>query len=664
MNWLESRISAPAKETRRPERAPAREPERAGASAHEPERAGAPAHEPERGPELPPNGGIPRAFERADVSAQPVPGGGERSFYSSGPQGGGGGVPRAGDRSVGGFRLAARLEQMLLERGLITPEQLEDARRAAVLRGTSVLETLVDLGFTTEAGVASTTAERLGLEFVELAEAEIDTSALALLPESVTRRYTLIPLSFEDNGRLLVATADPGNVVALDDVRALAKRDIRTVVATKADVLAAITRHYRLDAAAETLVEEAAAELATIDDDLEETLRKAGADDAPIIKLVNLLITQAVNDRASDIHIEPGERGLRVRYRIDGVLHEVMNPPKSVQAGITNRLKIMAEIDIAERRIPQDGRIGVTVQGKPIDIRVATLPTVHGEKIVMRLLDKSSVLLDLKDLGFEQGNFDRYAESYRKPYGMILVTGPTGSGKSTTLYATLNILNRKEVNVITVEDPVEYRLPGVNQVQTNSKAGLTFASALRSILRSDPDIVLIGEIRDRETAQIAVESALTGHMVLSTLHTNDAPSALTRLVEMGIEPFLVASALDCVLAQRLARRLCMRCKEPYMPTEEELVTARFPFDQAGDLPKLYRHVGCQACGKTGFKGRVALQEVMPVSEEIERLVAENASAEDMGRVARTQGMKTLRDDGFAKVLSGTTSLEEILRVVV
>jgi type IV pilus assembly protein PilB len=322
--------------------------------------------------------------------------------------------------------------------------------------------------------------------------------------------------------------ADPANVVAVDDIRALSKKEVRTIVATKADVQNAINRNYRLDSAAESLVEEASAE-AQGREDLEAVAESASAEDAPIIKLVNLLITQAVNDRASDIHIEPGERGLRVRYRIDGVLHEVMNPPKSVQAGITSRLKIMADINIAERRIPQDGRMGLTVQGKQIDIRVATLPTVNGEKVVMRLLDKTSVLLRLEDLGFSPENLARFQDSYRKPYGAILATGPTGSGKSTTLYATLNILNRPEINSITVEDPVEYKLAGVNQVQTNPKAGLTFASALRSILRSDPDLILIGEIRDRETAQIAVESALTGHLVLSTLHTNDAPSALTRL---------------------------------------------------------------------------------------------------------------------------------------
>ena len=562
------------------------------------------------------------------------------------------------------MRPAGQLDELLLARGLITEEQMTEARHQASTSGRSLGRVLIELGFVSESGLVSILAEQLGLEFIDLSDATIDSSAVAMVPEGTARRHNCVPVRVDENGRLVIAMADPANVVAVDDIRAIAGREIRTVVSTKVDVLAAINRHYRLDRTAETLVEEAVAEKEAEEKTLEAVLASAGSEDAPIIKLVNLLITQAVRDRASDIHIEPGERDLRVRFRIDGVLHEVMKPPKSVQAGITSRLKIMAEINIAERRIPQDGRIGLVVAGKQIDLRVATLPTVHGEKIVMRILDKSSVLLELSDLGFMPDNYTRFEESFRKPYGAILVTGPTGSGKSTTLYATLNILNRPEVNVITVEDPVEYQLPGVNQVQTNVKAGLTFASALRSILRSDPDICLIGEIRDRETAQIAIEAALTGHLVLSTLHTNDAPSALTRLVEMGIEPFLVASSLDCVLAQRLARKLCSRCKEPYAPTEHELDAARFEYDPEEELPKLYRPVGCTACGNTGYKGRMAIHEVMTITEEIERLVAEHASAEDMGKVAREQGMRTLRQDGLMKVREGHTSIEEILRVVV
>jgi type IV pilus assembly protein PilB len=561
-------------------------------------------------------------------------------------------------RTAGG-----KVYELLLARGLLSAEQLEEAGRAAAQNGQPLVRYLIDEGVVAESAVFSILAEQLNLSFVDLGEIKIDQSAVAMVPEAVARRHFLIPIAFE-RGKLVIAMADPANVVAVDDIRAISKREVRQVVATRADVVAAINRYYRLESAAETLVEEAAADLGKAEEALEAQLATGGADDAPIIKLVNLLITQAVNDRASDIHIEPEEHGVRVRYRIDGVLHEVMRPPKSVQAGMSSRLKIMADINIAERRIPQDGRISVQLHGKQIDIRVATLPTVHGEKIVMRILDKSSVLLDLSELGFSEHNYKIFEESFTKPYGEILVTGPTGSGKSTTLYATLNILNRPEVNAITVEDPVEYRLAGVNQVQTNAKAGLSFASALRSILRCDPDIVLIGEIRDHETAQISTEAALTGHLVLSSLHTNDAPSALTRLVEMGIEPYLVASALDCVLAQRLARRLCSRCKEPYKPTIEELTASRFPFDPEGDLPELFRPVGCAACSKTGYKGRLALQEVMSVTPELERLVIESASSEEMKRTALNQGMKTLRQDGMEKVSRGITSIEEILRVVV
>jgi len=561
-------------------------------------------------------------------------------------------------------RPAAQLEELLLARGLITEEQLAEARYQASERGRSVGRVVIELGFVQEGSLVAILAEQLGMEYIDLQEAPIDASAVAMVPEATARRHHCIPVRFDGDNRLVVAMADPANVVAIDDIRALTKKDVKAIVSTKADVMSAIARHYRIDRTAETLAEEAAAEKEAEDKSLEAITASAGAQDAPIIKLVNLLITQAVNDRASDIHIEPDEKTLRVRFRIDGVLHEVMSPPKSVQAGITSRLKIMAEINIAERRIPQDGRIGLVVQGKHIDLRVATLPTVHGEKIVMRILDKSSVLLELSDLGFLPENFVRFEESYTKPYGMILVTGPTGSGKSTTLYATLNIKNRPEVNIITVEDPVEYQLPGINQVQTNNKAGLTFASALRSILRSDPDIVLIGEIRDRETAQISIEAALTGHLVLSTLHTNDAPSALTRLVEMGIEPFLVASSLDCVLAQRLARKLCDRCKEAYVPSVEELTTARFPFDPEDELPKLFRPVGCTACGQTGYKGRMAIHEIMTVTEDIERMLTEQqASSEDIGRHAVEQGMLTLRRDGMEKVRMGLTSIEEIFRVV-
>ncbi|MBX5448245.1 MAG: Flp pilus assembly complex ATPase component TadA, partial [Acidothermus cellulolyticus] len=542
-----------------------------------------------------------------------------------------------------------QLGDILLEGGLVTPEQLAAAYAEHQRNGRSLGRVLVDQGILTEAQLVAALATQIGLRFVDLTDVAIDGSAVSRVPEAVCRRYTALPIGYED-GKLVVAMADPANVFAIDDIRSITGLDVKPVVATRADVLAAINRYHRadeeLDDLTSTLAAEETEDLASLDEVVE---------DAPIVKFVNLLITQAVQDRASDIHIEPTERDLRVRFRIDGVLHEVMRSPRNIQSGVISRLKIMADMNIAERRVPQDGRMSVNVNGKKVDLRVASLPTVWGEKVVMRILDTSTALLTLSDLGFAEDNYARYSASFTKPYGMILVTGPTGSGKSTTLYATINIISSVEKNVITVEDPVEYRLPGINQIQTNVKAGLTFASALRTILRADPDIVLIGEIRDHETAQIAIEAALTGHLVLSTLHTNDAPSAVNRLIEMGIEPFLVGSALDCVLAQRLARRLCEKCKEPYMPTPQSLREAKFPWRDGEPLPTLYRAVGCAACSKTGYKGRIALHEVMTVTEEIERLAVERASAEAIGRVAREQGMVTLREDGLRKVAAGVTT---------
>jgi type IV pilus assembly protein PilB len=553
-----------------------------------------------------------------------------------------------------------QLGEALLEEGLISIENLEEAVGEQRRLGRPLGRILIDKGFVTESNLIAMLAKRLGLEFVDLTEYQIDPSASALIPESLARRYKALPVGF-DNDKIVVAMSDPSNVLALDDIRTLTGREVAPVVATATDIVAAISRLQRLDRSVESIT--ASSEL--IEEEVPDISRaRELVEEAPIVKLVNLLVTQAVEQRASDIHVEPQERDLRIRYRIDGVLHEIMRPPKSIQSGVISRLKIMADMDIAERRIPQDGRVGLVVSGKAIDLRVASLPTVYGEKIVLRILDKSNVLLRLEDLGFAAVNFKRFESAYTKPYGMILVTGPTGSGKSTTLYATLNILNQADRNIITVEDPVEYRLSGVNQVQTNNKAGLTFASALRSILRSDPDIVLIGEIRDRETAQIAIEAALTGHLVLSTLHTNDAPSAVSRLIEMGIEPFLVSSAIDAVLAQRLARRLCPKCKELYVPTREALAENRFPLAPHEDVPTLYRAGGCSYCSKTGYRGRLALHEVMLMSEEIERLAVERRSSDDINRVALEQGMVQLRSDGLAKVRAGVTSIEEIQRVVV
>ncbi|MBC7291219.1 MAG: Flp pilus assembly complex ATPase component TadA [Actinotalea sp.] len=554
-----------------------------------------------------------------------------------------------------------QLGDILLEEGLVTEGQLMAALDEQALRGESLGRILVEIGMLTEAQLVRALAYQVGMEFVELAEYPVDRAAVALLPGTLCRRYTALPVRIED-GFLVLAMADPGNVVAVDDARTLSGLPVRTVVATHDDLGAAIDRYCRADdeiddlaSAFEESVAPEATDLSAVGDFVD--------DDAPIVRFVNILVQQAIQDRASDIHIEPTETDRRVRYRIDGVLHEMQRAPKQIQGGVISRLKIMSDIDIAERRKPQDGRMSVAHNGRKIDLRVATLPTVWGEKTVMRILDNSTASLDLRDLSFLDDNLAVYEESYTKPYGMILVTGPTGSGKSTTLYATLNAVSRPEINVITVEDPVEYRLAGINQVQVNPKAGLTFAGALRSILRSDPDVVLLGEIRDHETAQIAIEAALTGHLVLSTLHTNDAPSAVTRLVEMGIEPFLVGSALDCVVAQRLARRLCGKCKEAYRPSEIEMISARFPWNPGEELPTLYRPVGCTACSRTGYKGRMAIHEVMRVSEEIERHAVAHSSSAEIGRTAREQGMVTLRDDGWTKVLLGDTSIEEVLRVV-
>lgn len=553
-----------------------------------------------------------------------------------------------------------QLGDILLDEGLVTEGQLMAALDEQAVRGESLGRVLVEIGMLTEAQLVQALASQVGMQFVDLGEYPVDRNAVALLPSAVCRRHTILPVAIAD-GQLVVAMADPGNVVAVDDARTVSGVAVRPVVATHDDLVQAIDRFCRADDEMEDLTQ--AFEETGPDPEAELARMTDAVDDAPIVRFVNLLVTQAISDRASDIHIEPTETDLCVRYRIDGVLHEMQRAPKQVQGGVISRLKIMSDIDIAERRKPQDGRMSVTHNGRKIDLRVATLPTVWGEKVVMRILDNSTASLDLRDLSFLEDNLATYSESYTKPYGMILVTGPTGSGKSTTLYATLNAVSRPEINVITVEDPVEYRLPGINQVQVNPKAGLTFAGALRSILRSDPDVVLLGEIRDHETAQIAIEAALTGHLVLSTLHTNDAPSAVTRLVEMGIEPFLVGSALDCVVAQRLARRLCSKCKEPYVPSEVELIAARFPWSPGDEIPELHRPVGCSACSRTGYKGRMALHEVMRVTEDIERHAVARSSSADIGRTAGDQGMITLRDDGWTKVLMGQTSIEEILRVV-
>ncbi|MCU1425828.1 MAG: type secretion system protein GspE [Microbacteriaceae bacterium] len=554
----------------------------------------------------------------------------------------------------------ATLTEILIMRGVVPMENL-DSVSGAWGEDEEAVKALVARGVITEVQLASARAAKAKVPFVELLEFPVDRAAVALVPAGVSRRYQVLPIGIVGD-ILTLAMIDPNDVFAIDDVRAAARMQVRPVVAAPSDLKTAIDRFHRADGEltdlTNALEEENGGDPASKADSEEQV------DDAPIVRFVNLVISQAIQDKASDIHIEPGEREMNVRYRIDGVLHAMQSAPKSIQNGVISRLKIMSEIDIAERRKPQDGRMSVTHAGRKIDLRVATLPTVWGEKVVMRILDNASSTMAIENLALLPRNLEAYRNSYSKPYGMILVTGPTGSGKSTTLYTTLSAVAKPEINVITVEDPVEYRMKGINQVQVNNKAGLTFASALRSILRSDPDVVLIGEIRDHETAQIAIEASLTGHLVLSTLHTNDAPSAVTRLTEMGIEPFLVGTALDCVVAQRLARRLCVRCREPYHHDAEELAALRFGWDESQLLPTLYRPVGCSNCSNTGYRGRLALHEVMLVTEEIEHHTIMRSSSAEIMQTAIAQGMITLRQDGWQKVQMGLTSVDEIMRVVV
>ncbi|HKT04245.1 MAG TPA: GspE/PulE family protein [Rugosimonospora sp.] len=535
-------------------------------------------------------------------------------------------------------------------------QAVEEAAQEAERTGRSIRDVLINDHLVTETELTDASADAYGMNSVDLVGYPIDAAAMARIPLALALRHRVIGLAIDED-EIVVGVTDPGDVVAIDDVRAATGMLVRPVVVARSEARKIIDRMRReendLGDVAATLSHQQA----------EAPSLTSAAEDAPIVRYVNSLLEQAIQNRASDLHLEPGEHDMRVRYRIDGVLHEVDTVPKGVQAAVISRLKIMSNVDITERRVPQNGRITVHLDQHTVDLRTATLPTVWGEKVVLRVLDTGKIDLDLHKLGFTDENYARFSGSFSKPHGMLLVTGPTGSGKSTTLYATLTAISKPTVNIITVEDPVEYRLPGVNQVQVNHKAGLTFAAVLPAILRSDPDIVLIGEIRDRVTAQLAVEAALTGHLVLSTLHTNDAPSAVTRLVEMGIEPFLVGSSVDCVLAQRLARRLCDWCKAEYEPDQAELRAARWP----AEVPPprvLWRPVGCRSCAGTGYRGRIALHEVMPVSPEIEKLAVERASAHEILRVARAEGMSDLRVDGLIKAAVGQTSVPEVLRVAV
>jgi type IV pilus assembly protein PilB len=501
-------------------------------------------------------------------------------------------------------------------------------------------------------------AMRMGYRYVEdLAQLAMDSEAWEMVPSHLIRRHKVVPVQFVGEV-LAVAMADPSNVIALDDIRTATEREVEVLVAEPADIDELITRMQKLDRSAETLLEEAADQ-----DEEDEDEEEFTADEAPIVKAINRVITRAVQQRASDIHIEPQQKDIRIRFRIDGVLVEAMHTKKSLHAGMVSRLKVMSSLDIAEKRIPQDGRVTVKVDGRGVDLRVATLPTSWGEKVVLRILDHDTGVGDLEELGFGEGALHVYRNAISRTHGAVLITGPTGSGKTTTLYNTLSTINSPTTNIITVEDPVEARIPGLSQIQVNPKAGLTFANALRSILRADPDVVMVGEMRDHATASIGIESALTGHLVFATLHTNDAASGITRLVEMGVEPFLVGSAVECIVAQRLARCLCPKCKETYKPKLEALQANGFNWKKGKPIPILRRAVGCNACSGTGYRGRVAIVEVLLVSDEIRRLTVERRPAEEIKRQAVAEGMRTLRQDGLQKALDGVTSVEEVLRVV-
>ncbi len=548
------------------------------------------------------------------------------------------------------------LKDVIVELGLATHDRVEQAHEEARVAGVTLEDALLNQGVLTQDALARAVAERHGLDHLDLAIFKVDMAAANLITSAQAKRYEAVPVRFAGDNGLVVAMADPGNVMAIDEIALMTGHDVRPAVASREDILGLVSRLTRLDDVVQSTAleeEEAAGEAEVVD--LRET-----AEDAPVIKLVNQIIAQGVERGASDIHLAPDGRELRVRFRIDGVLQETTTIPRRMVAGAISRVKIMSELDISERRIPQDGRVGLTIDGKHVDLRVVTLPSVHGESIVIRILDQDgAVELDLDSLGFLAAEHERFERAIRQPFGAVLVTGPTGSGKSTTLYTGVNMLNSPEKNIITIEDPVEFQIEGITQLQVNPKAGLTFANGLRAMMRADPDIIMVGEIRDRETAQIAVESALTGHMVLSTLHTNDAPSAITRLIEMGIEPFLVASAIDCVVAQRLARMLCSHCKRETIISAEILRDNGF---QAAVDIEAYEPAGCNRCGGSGYKGRVGLYEVMGLTDEIRSLAIERASADRIAEVAMRDGMRRLREDGLEKVKQGRTSIAEVARV--
>jgi type IV pilus assembly protein PilB len=557
-----------------------------------------------------------------------------------------------------------RIGDILIEQGLITPQQLEEVlKMQSAGNKKRIGEILVELGTISREELFEVLQYVYETEYVDLSNYVIDPEVISLIPEKVALQFRLIPLSINDN-ELVVAMANPLDVYAIDFVRGHTKiKKIKTMLAAEDDILSAINSYYELGEYKD-IIEKFGTEIVFKEEE-DEDLQKLEAisKGAPIIQLVNMLIVQGVKDRASDIHIEPNERGLLIRFRIDGMLHDNRILPNKIKAAIISRVKILAKMDIAERRLPQDGRFQVKFGIREVDLRVSTIPTVFGEKVVLRILDKSKGLIELKNLGFLAEQLDQFKSIILKSYGIILLTGPTGSGKTTTLYAALNKVNSNEKNIITVEDPVEYKLNRVNQIQILPKIDLTFANALRSILRQDPDVIMVGEIRDSETAQIAVQAALTGHLVFSTLHTNDAASALTRLLDMGIEPFLISSSVIGVIAQRLVRVICEKCKEEYVPSEDVLYGLKIKDRLNNDSKiKLYRGKGCSFCKNTGYYGRISIYELIVLDEEIKSLIVTKASSNVINKLALKNGMKTLKDSGMEKALKGITTIEEVLRV--
>jgi type IV pilus assembly protein PilB len=547
-----------------------------------------------------------------------------------------------------------RLGELLLESGLLTVDQLDKALAFQKNSGERLGRVLIQLGYITEKGLLAALELKLGFPLIDPTVIVLDRNIVQLVPMSLAERYVVIPIRRSGN-RLVVAMADPTNFYAIDDLRMVTQCEIEPALASETNILKAVDQAYGVS----ELVQKSISQIQK--DDYTYTSEIETAEYAPVINIVNSLISQAIKNGASDIHLEPMENSLRIRFRIDGILREMTTFPKHTQGAILSRVKILANMDIAERRMPQDGRIQVQESGRSVDVRVSSLPILYGEKIVLRILDQKAVILDVNALGFSDENLDKFQKMYHHSYGMILITGPTGSGKTTTLYSALTAVNTLTKNIITVEDPVEYHLNGINQVQVNPKAGMTFASGLRSILRQDPNIIMVGEIRDLETAEIAIRAALTGHLVLSTLHTNDAAGALTRLVDMGIEPFLVASSVLGTMAQRLVRKICPVCRQEYIPPDgsPECVILTDSFNSCAPV---YRGKGCMHCNNSGYQGRMAVHEVMPMSNTIRELLLQHASTSDIAKAAMADGMKSMQKDGVQKALAGLTSVEEVLRV--